>query len=83
MHLPLSAVFVAQLAHFLLIRIFPHQCVILPWHPLWTSRHAEQSILEAGTLCTVSRTLDVGEERVEMFRTLWTSGRCYVNCFVS
>lgn len=71
MLLPLSAVFVAQLAHFHLICVFPHQRVVLPWHALGTSGHAEQSILEVGTLRTVSRTLEVKKkERLMMFTAL-------------
>lgn len=57
--LPLSAVFVAQLAHFLLVCVFPHQAVVLSQYALGATGHAEQSILEVGTLRTVSRTLKV------------------------
>lgn len=56
--LPLSAVLVAQLAHFHFIGIFPHQRVIFPWYALGTSGHAEQPVLEVGTLCAVSRALE-------------------------
>lgn len=60
--LPLSAVFVAQLAHFIVVCIFPHQHVIFPWHALGTPRHAEQSVLEVGTPCAVSTTLEVKDD---------------------
>lgn len=57
--LPLSAVFVAQLAHFVVICVFPHERVVFSWHALGTPRHAEQSILEVGTPRTVSTILEV------------------------
>lgn len=60
--LPLSAVFVAQLAHFIVVCVFPHECLIFPWHTLGTPRHAEQSILRVGTPCTVSTTLEVKDD---------------------
>lgn len=81
--LPLSAVFVAQLAHFDRIRVLPHQRVVLSQHALGTSRHAEQPILEVGTLCTVCRALDGCRERLVMFTTLLRRGGVYVNCTVS
>lgn len=80
MPLPLSAVFVAQLAHFHGVGVLPHQRVVLPQHALGTSRHAEQSILEVGTLCTVCRALDGCKERLVMFTTLLRRGGVYVNC---
>lgn len=65
--LPLSAVFVAQLAHFLPVCVFPHQAVVLSQHALWATGHTEQSILEVGTLSTISRALKVNKKRREVY----------------
>lgn len=60
--LPLRAVFVAELADFIVVCKFPHQHVILPWHASGTPGHAEQAILEVGTPCAVSTTLEVKDD---------------------
>lgn len=83
MHLPLSAVFVAQLAHFPLVRVFPHQPVVVSWNALGTARHTEQSVLEVGTFSTISRALKVEKKTHDVYTPLERSSKYYVHCSVS
>lgn len=73
-----------ELADFHGVRVLPHQRVVLSQHALGTARHAEQPILEVGTLGAVCRTLDgCRRERLVMFTTLLKRGGVYVNGTVS
>lgn len=84
MVLPLSAVFVAQLAHFHLVCVFPHQRVVLPWHALGTAGHTEQSVLEVGTLSTVSRSLKAKKKKKphDVNNPLERSSKYYISCSI-
>ena len=59
MHSPLGTVFVAQLADLPVVCVLPDAALVLPRQVLGTTGHAEQAVLEAGTLGAVPRTLDV------------------------
>ena len=83
MLLPLSAVDVAEPAHFHLVCVLPHQRVVLPWHALGTAGHAEQAVLEVGTLSAVTRTLKEKKRKTYVYNSLERSRKYYVNGPVS